>query len=48
MRGRVRLHSGGIAPGEVRLRKRGASERKTAPITDLRCPGRAEVEPTPF
>lgn len=35
MRGRVRLHSGGI-PGEVRLRGRGASERKTAAGKDIR------------
>lgn len=33
---RVRLHSGGISTGEVRLRNRGASERKTAPGKDIR------------
>lgn len=36
MRGRVRLHSGGISPSEVRLRRRGASERRTAPGEDIR------------
>lgn len=36
MRGRVRLHAGGISPGEVRLRRRGASERGTAPGKDIR------------
>lgn len=36
MRGRVRLHGGGISPAEVRLRGRGASERKTAPGKDIR------------
>ncbi len=35
-RSRVRLHSGGISPGLVRLRKRGASERATAPGRDIR------------
>lgn len=33
---RVRLHGGGISPAEVRLRGRGASERKTAPGKDIR------------
>lgn len=36
MRGRVRLHGGGISPAEVRLRGPGASERKTAPGKDIR------------
>lgn len=36
MRGRVRLHSGGISPSEVRLTRRGASERGTAPGKDIR------------
>lgn len=36
VRGRVRLHGGGISPGEVRLRGRGASERKTPPGEDIR------------
>lgn len=35
-RSRVRLHSGGISPGEVRLRRRGASEKATAPGRDIR------------
>lgn len=39
-RSRVRLHSGGISPGQVRLRKRGASEKATAPGHDIR-----DVEP---
>ena len=33
--GRVRLHSGGISAGLVRLSRRGASERRTAPGTDI-------------
>ena len=36
MKGRVRLHSGGIGTSEVRLARRGASERKTAPGRDIR------------
>lgn len=36
MKGRVRLHSGGISPGEVRLRPKGATARKTAPGKDIR------------
>lgn len=35
-RSRVRLHSGGISPAEVRLRRRGASEKATAPGRDIR------------
>lgn len=35
-RSKVRLHSGGISPSEVRLRRRGASEKKTAPGRDIR------------
>lgn len=35
-RSKVRLHSGGISPGQVRLRKRGASEKATAPGLDIR------------
>lgn len=35
-RSRVRLHSGGISPSEVRLRRRGASEKATAPGRDIR------------
>lgn len=35
-RGRVLLHSGGISPAEVRLRRRGASEKATAPGRDIR------------
>ena len=35
-RSRVRLHSGGISPGQVRLRKGGASEKGTAPGRDIR------------
>lgn len=35
-RTRVRLHSGGISPGQVRLRQRGASEKATAPGRDIR------------
>lgn len=36
MQGRVRLHSGGIGMSDVRLARRGASERKTAPGRDIR------------
>ncbi len=35
-RPRVRLHGGGISPGQVRRRKRVASEKATAPLRDIR------------
>jgi len=35
-RSKVRLHSGGISPADVRLRRRGASEKGTAPGRDIR------------
>lgn len=35
-RSRVRLHSGGISPSQVRLRRKGASEKATAPGRDIR------------
>lgn len=35
-RSKVRLHSGGISPADVRLRRRGASEKATAPGRDIR------------
>ena len=35
-RSKVRLHSGGISPSEVRLRRRGSSEKATAPGRDIR------------
>ena len=36
MKGRVRLHAGGIPTSDVRLSSRGASERRTAPGRDIR------------
>lgn len=35
-RSKVTLHSGGISPSAVRLRRRGASQKRTAPGRDIR------------
>src|SRR4051794_10885723 len=45
-RSKVRLHSGGISPGQVRLRRAGASEKATAPGRDIR-DIRPDKGPTP-
>lgn len=40
---RVRLHSGGISPGQVRLGRRGASERLRAPCDDINSADRSQT-----